>query len=140
MNTYRQFTEPWIPIYVISQHRPHLWSPRASKGKSCLWYKSLSTVVYLYIYYQVLTYITRDRHIDTTNTYRKRVTSTMQYSIKSQTGSSVIFSTPNDIAIFSTSPLFLWYYFSTYCQEVVDSVSYTTGSCKRMFPISYLAV
>ena len=95
---------------------------------------------FAYIYYQVLTYITRDRHIDITNNYRKRVTSTMQYSIKSQTGSSVIFSTPNDIAIFSTSPLFLWYYFSTYCQEVVDSVSYTTGSCKRMFPIGYLTV
>ena len=33
-----------------------------------------------------------------------------------------------------------WVLFSTYyIQEVVDSAPYTTGSCKMMFPISYLA-
>ena len=41
--------------------------------------------------------------------------------------------------IFSTSPLFSvvtgGYY---HWQEVVDSVPYTTGSCKTMFPISYI--
>ena len=31
-----------------------------------------------------------------------------------------------------------WVLFFIYWQEVVDSVSYTTGSCKMMFPISYL--
>ena len=42
------------------------------------------------------------------------------------------------VITYSTSLFFLWQQVGIIFQEVVDSVPYTTGSCKMMFPISYL--